>query len=121
MGEVFLTEQNGSYEKLQKLRLTSSSRETPWGFPGGPVVKNLPANAEDMGFDPWSGKLPPPQLLSPGFRVPDLQLPKPRVGPAPCKRSRLGGQPSPRGQRDPAPGHRESRVQQGGPSAARRK
>ena len=26
-------------------------------FPGGPVVKNLPANAGDMG-DPWFGKIP---------------------------------------------------------------
>ena len=24
-------------------------------FPAGPVFKNLPANAEDTGFDPWSG------------------------------------------------------------------
>ena len=23
-----------------------------WGFPGGSVVKNLPANAEDVGFTP---------------------------------------------------------------------
>ena len=28
-------------------------------FPGGPVVKNLPANAEDMGSVPaWSRKIP---------------------------------------------------------------
>ena len=28
-------------------------------FPGGTVVKNLPANAGDMdGFNPWSGKIP---------------------------------------------------------------
>ena len=30
-------------------------------FPGGPVIKNLPANAGDMsglvGFDPWSGRI----------------------------------------------------------------
>ena len=26
-------------------------------FPGSPVVKNPPANAED-GFNPWSGKIP---------------------------------------------------------------
>ena len=28
------------------------------GFPGGTVVKNPPANAEDIGFEPWSGKIP---------------------------------------------------------------
>ena len=26
-------------------------------FPGGPVVKNLPANVGDHGFSPWSGKI----------------------------------------------------------------
>ena len=28
-----------------------------WGFPGGPVVKNLPASTGER-FDPWSGKIP---------------------------------------------------------------
>ena len=31
------------------------------GFPGGSVVKNLPANAgyaKRLGFDPWIGKIP---------------------------------------------------------------
>ena len=28
------------------------------GFPGGSVVKNLPANAEDMGSIPGSGRFP---------------------------------------------------------------
>ena len=28
------------------------------GFPGGLVVKNLPANAGDTEFSPWSGKIP---------------------------------------------------------------
>ena len=27
------------------------------GFPGGAVVENLPANAGDTGFEPWSGKM----------------------------------------------------------------
>ena len=27
-------------------------------FPGGAVVKNLPAHAGDMGLIPWSGKIP---------------------------------------------------------------
>ena len=28
------------------------------GFPGGAVVKNLPANTGAHGFKPWSGKIP---------------------------------------------------------------
>ena len=28
------------------------------GFPGGAVVKSLPANAGDHGFEPWSRKIP---------------------------------------------------------------
>ena len=28
-----------------------------WGFPGGPVFKNPPANAEDMGSIPGLGRL----------------------------------------------------------------
>ena len=28
------------------------------GFPGGSVVKNLPANVGDAGFDPWIRKIP---------------------------------------------------------------
>ena len=30
----------------------------PWGFPGGTVVKNLPANAADTGSSPRSRKIP---------------------------------------------------------------
>ena len=29
-----------------------------WGFPGGSVVKNLPANARDVGSIPGSGRSP---------------------------------------------------------------
>ena len=29
-----------------------------WGFPGSSVVKNLSANAGDMGSIPWSGRSP---------------------------------------------------------------
>ena len=29
-----------------------------WNFSGGPVVKNLPANAGGHRFDPCSGKIP---------------------------------------------------------------
>ena len=43
-------------------------------FPGGAVVRNPPDNAGDMGFEPWTGKIPhvteqlsprAPQILSP--------------------------------------------------------
>ena len=31
----------------------------PWDFPGGPVVKNTPSNAGDMGLIPgWGTKIP---------------------------------------------------------------
>ena len=33
-------------------------KSTTRDFPSGPVVKNLPANAGEGGFDPWSGKNP---------------------------------------------------------------
>ena len=29
-----------------------------WGFPGGAVDKNPPANAGDVEFEPWSGEIP---------------------------------------------------------------
>ena len=32
--------------------------ELAWGFPGGSMVKNLPASAEGGGFNPWVGKIP---------------------------------------------------------------
>ncbi|KAI4564234.1 hypothetical protein MJT46_010032 [Ovis ammon polii x Ovis aries] len=35
-------------------KLVSESQD----FPGSPMVKNPPANAEDVGFDPWSRKIP---------------------------------------------------------------
>ena len=31
---------------------------TSGDFPGGVVVKNPPSNAEDLGLEPWSGKIP---------------------------------------------------------------
>ena len=42
-----------------KIFLLSRSKTTCWGFPGSPVVRNLPANAGDMGLVAWFGtKLP---------------------------------------------------------------
>ena len=31
-------------------------REQMWGFPGGAVLENLPANAGDMGSSPGPGR-----------------------------------------------------------------
>ena len=61
---------------------------TDWGFPGGSVVKNLPANAGDTGLIPdWgrshlpqSNKAPEPQLracaLKPGSHNPRVHRPR---------------------------------------------
>ena len=57
------------------------------GFPGGTVVKNLPANAGDMGSSPGLGrfhmprsnKARVPQLLSLHSRARRLQLLSPRA------------------------------------------
>ena len=40
----------------QKLTLKCLDKECVWGFPGGAVVKNLPANAGDMGSSPGPGR-----------------------------------------------------------------
>ena len=37
---------------------TCSSLLHNWGFPGGSVIRNLPANAEEMALIPGSGKSP---------------------------------------------------------------
>ena len=53
---------------------TVSTKKITRNFPGGPVVKNLSANAEDMGsiplppgkyYMPWSNQTHAPQLLKP--------------------------------------------------------
>ena len=58
-----------------------------WDFPGGAVVKNLPANAGDTGsipgpgrsHMPWSNEARAPQLLSLCSRVHEPQLLSPCV------------------------------------------
>ena len=60
-------------------------QEFLWGFPGGSVVKNPPANAGDMDLIPGLGRshMPrsiqahAPQLLSPNSRAQELQQEKP--------------------------------------------
>ena len=57
-----------------------------WDFPSGPVVKNLPENAKDMGLIPGSGRFhmlwgngaQVPQLLSLCSRVQVPKLLKPK-------------------------------------------
>ena len=39
----------------------ASSKRPMWDFPGGPVVKNPPANAEDSVLIPGLGGFPMPQ------------------------------------------------------------
>ena len=65
------------------------------GFPGGSMVKNLPANAEDMRLIPGLGRyrMPlsnyasEPQLLSLCSRAQEPRLPKPSC-PEPCSATR---------------------------------
>ena len=44
-----------SFRLYYELIINCKNR-VPWGFPGGSVVKNLPANAGDMGSSPGPGK-----------------------------------------------------------------
>ena len=46
-------------------------------FPGGSLVRNLPANVVDTGSVPGLGRFHMPQLLSPDSKALELQLPKP--------------------------------------------
>ena len=76
-----------SWEALQILQ----QRRTDWGFPGGSVVKNLPANAGDTALIPDRGrchmpqgnKAPVPQPLSLCSRAWEPQLLSPRAS-SPC-------------------------------------
>ena len=65
----------------------SSKNRQKQGLPGGPVVKNSPANAGDASSDPGSEKIPrAAELISPCvtasepvLQSPELQLPSPRA------------------------------------------
>ena len=62
-------------------------RKSEWGFPGGAVVENLPANAGDTGSSPglgrshmpWSNLPRAPQLLSLCSRAGEPQLLSPHA------------------------------------------
>ena len=53
---------------------TLGSRIIKWGFPGGAVVKNLPANAGDTGSSPGPGRSHMPRSNS--AHAPQLLKPK---------------------------------------------
>ena len=61
--------------------------EQSWDFPGGTVVKNLPANAGDTGSIPgpgrshmlWSNYTHEPQLLSPRATTTEACVPRARA------------------------------------------
>ena len=48
-------------ENKNLLNKNYSDKSCTWGFPGGPEVKNPPANAEDMGLIPELGRSHMPQ------------------------------------------------------------
>ena len=70
-----------------KVKILCSSKQYYWTFPGGSVVKNPPANAEDIGLIPGLGrsqvprsnKALKPQLLRLCSRAWQLQLLNPRA------------------------------------------
>ena len=41
--------------------VTTNEKQRPWDFPGGAVIKNLPANAGDTGSSPGPGRSHMPQ------------------------------------------------------------
>ena len=47
-----------SEHPLKRMKLDSSNSTQFKGFPGGSVVKNLPANAGDVGSIPGPGRFP---------------------------------------------------------------
>ena len=62
----------GTEKPLEEHVASFTLRKLPWGFPGGAVVENPPANAGDTGSSPglggshmpWSNWAREPQLLS---------------------------------------------------------
>ena len=60
-----LTKQKRGYQNKRNYRPISlrnvASKNPQWGFPGGVVVENLPANAGDTGSSPGLGRSHMPQ------------------------------------------------------------
>ena len=51
-------EERGKLTRPITTKEIESSKVSQQDFPGGPVAKNLPANAGGHGFDPWSRGIP---------------------------------------------------------------
>ena len=43
-------------KEIYRFNTTPIKVTKAWGFPGGPVVENLPGNAGDMGLSPGLGR-----------------------------------------------------------------
>ena len=52
----WLTNKNLLYKQINKIKFKNSKKKRKWGFPGGAVVKNPPANAGDTGSSPGLGR-----------------------------------------------------------------
>ena len=63
---------------LGDLKLHGSFKEKYLGFPGG-LVKNLPCNARDTGFDPWFEISHAAEQLSPCITTIEPMLQSPRA------------------------------------------
>ena len=60
----WITNENLLYKKINNIKFKNSKKKkkgSSWGFPGGAVVKNLPANAGDMGLGLGPGRSHKPQ------------------------------------------------------------
>ena len=63
-GLMVHTAQAGFVPQLQLLEEKASPISPTWGFRGGSVLQNLPANAEDMGPIPGSGRSPGEEMAT---------------------------------------------------------
>ena len=72
---------------MNQIKMNLIKKQRNWGFPGGTVVKNPPANAGDTGSIPgpgrshvrWSSQARAPQLLSLCSRAQEPQLLSPHA------------------------------------------
>ena len=47
-----------TFSRYTIIKRTRVIKIHPGGFPSSSVIKNLPANAGDMGYYPWVGEIP---------------------------------------------------------------
>ena len=55
-GLCMVTSKNYGMERGKRSKVTVEKIDKHWGFPGGAVVENLPANAGDTGSSPGLGR-----------------------------------------------------------------